>query len=138
VVEEKTNTAEMQFSQEIIANLRPTEKVIWSDKPLFHPITAFTFTTGNPGSLVAIVLFFSIFPIILLPIFLAGGEDLPFFLLFCGVMSGIFAFPFIAIYAVNLLTLKNTEYALTNQRIIIVRGFFSRYLRFIDLDKICI
>jgi len=132
VVEEKTNLTEIQISQEILANLRPTEKILWCDKPLFHPLTAFTF--GNPGTLIAIIVFFSFFPLMFLPLILAG--DVPFFILFCGVLTGVFALPFVGVAVTNILSIKNTEYVLTNQRIIIMRGALSRYLRFIDLDKI--
>ncbi len=125
---------EIPVSQEILMALRPTERVLWADRPSFTPLSGMT--GGNSAALVPLVIVFTMFPIMMLPVLLIFSGEAENGIIVCGVLVGVFLLPFACIFATNFLSLKNTEYALTNQRLVIQRGILSRGHRFIDIDKI--
>jgi membrane protein YdbS with pleckstrin-like domain len=134
VVEEKTNATEIKISRDIIANLRPNEKIIWCGKPLFRLLSALW--TGN--NIYLLIMFITPFTLVIGAVVIAQMEYNVNLLLYLPheCIYAFCAFPFILIYFLNLLILITTQYVLTNKRLIILRGPFATHLRFIDLDKI--
>ena len=131
-VQETTSQAptklEVEQTQSILSkHIRPGEKVLWTGKPvkvpfivpslmaipfglIFMGMSAFMFmmTLGAPW----------IFQLFLLPFFLVG-----FFTSFGPLIS-------------QLMRYNNTEYMITDQRIITQTGAIGRDTRFVDLEKI--
>ena len=110
---------------ELEKHLRKEEKVLWSGKPVKAP-----FVLPALGFIFFGLFFLGFF----LLIFWISGESL----------TG-YSLPFIVALAIGLplvpvgwqlLRCRNTEYGITNQRVIIQSGAIGKDMRFVDLDKI--
>ena len=114
--------------------LHPNEKILWQGKPVFK---AFVFAGHNIG-LFIFGLVFMAFPLFFFFLTIQSGAPAPplifnlFPLLFVLIGFGIaFGTPISSILAYG-----NTEYAITNQRLIIQTGALSLKTRFIEFEKI--
>ena len=117
---------------QLIRSLHQDEKILWSGKPVLIP---FVFSAGYVlfsilGLVWLVFAFFILFSMASLaapfpPIMLFG-----LFLTLTGI--SIVLGPFL----VELLRYKNTEYAITNQRLITQTGIIGLDTRFVELDKI--
>ena len=112
--------------------LHSDENIIWQGKPVFK---AFVFAGHNIALFVFGLIFMS-FPLIFFLITLQSGAPLFIFnlipLLFIFVGFGIFfGTPISSAFAH-----RNTEYAITNKRLIIQTGAIGLKTRFIDFEKI--
>jgi len=112
--------------------LRQDEKILWSGKPDLIP---FVFSAGYAlfsilGLVWLVFAFFMLFNMASL-----GAPFLPFVifgLFFALTGISIVLGPFLA----ELLRYRNTEYAITNQRLITQTGIIGLDTRFVELDKI--
>jgi len=109
---------------ELAKHLRAEEKVLWSDKPVKA-----AFVLPVLGFIPFALFFLSIFLLIIL----GSGEPLIGFpLLFLLAILGLVFVPLVW----QLLRSWNTEYVITDQRVIIQSGAVGKDIRFVDLDKI--
>jgi len=109
--------------------LRADEKVLWSGKPVKMPFIIPSFATILPG------LFFMGFSIVWMSGAISAGAPSGFWLfglIFFFIGFGVcFGTPIW-----QLMRYKNTEYMITDQRIITQTGAIGLDTRFIDFDKI--
>ena len=105
--------------------LRADEKILWSGKPIKKP-----FVLPALGFIPVGLFFSSIFLLIIL----GSGEPLIGFpsLLMLGLVMGLFFVPPIW----QLLRCRNTDYVITDKRVIIQSGAVGKDTRFVDLGKI--
>ena len=110
---------------ELAKHLRVEEKVLWSDKPVKA-----AFVLPALGFIPFALFFLSIF----LLITLGSGEPLIGFpsLFIVGLVMGLILVPPIW----QLLRCRNTDYLITDQRVIIQSGAVGKDTRFVDLSKI--
>ena len=110
--------------------LRENEKVLWSSKPARIP-----FVVPHSLMVIAFGLFFMFVSVFILTMMMSQGAPFPFNLFpllffFVGFLVA-FGEP---IYM--LMAYRNTEYMITDQRVIIQTGAIGLDTRFVDLDKI--
>lgn len=111
--------------------LRQDEKILWSGKPEIIP---FIFSRYAGLSLFGFIwLIFILLMITSMPITSAQPFPFMFFIAFFILFGLCIA---LAPLLVEILRYRNTEYAITNQRIIAQTGVIGLDTRFVELDKI--
>ena len=120
-------TAKSAQEDPLIKHLRPTERVLWRGKPVKLP---FLFSDSSGLALLLLVpsslllVWFSIVVLVALP--LASR-------LLLVLMITLFA---LSAPISELMKYRNTEYMITNQRLITQTGTIGLHTRFVDLDKV--
>lgn len=115
----------------IASQIRPNEKVLWQGKPIMK---AFIFSSGIFPATIFGLFFLIVFLVFVLPSWFFGGDPmlwlplLPFLLFPLAMIFG----PLIW----SLLAYKNTEYLISDQRLITQTGAIGLDTRFVDLEKI--
>lgn len=113
---------------ELARHLRAEEKVLWIGKPVMKAY----FLPALGG--IPIAMFFLAFVIAMLFFGEPSGFEwlLPLF-----VIGGVIVLVFVFVLPIwQLLRFRNTEYVITDQRVIIQSGAIGKDTRFADLDKI--
>lgn len=116
----------------IASQLRPNEKVLWQGNPV---LKAFIFSSSIFPATIFGLFFFVVILVFFLPAMFYGGAPL-FFLL---PLLLFLLFPLAMIFGPiiwTFLAYKNTEYLISDQRLITQTGAIGLDTRFVDLEKI--
>ncbi len=128
----KANYPSIGESLSIISDqLSSDEKVLWQGKPVLKP---FIFSTNLYPIAVGLFFIIFVFGFFVLPL-ASSGAPLEFLLFSLPIMLIGIAFAF-GPTLWSLLAYKNTEYLITDRRILIQTGAVGIDLRIIDLEKI--
>lgn len=138
-------TKRVSFLSKLDKHLHADEKVLWSDKPVkapfllqFHRSRVSTVRSESPfsgASLLVDGIIFLALGLVLLYLFISSGSGYaPIWVILLLVLGGLGLIVGPVIW--QFMRYRNTEYMITNQRIITQTGAIGLDTRFVDLDKV--